>query len=98
MVCFEFTCQLNQLMFRLTLRALLPVPKTRRSEYTAKRLRLHNYLDHYKGLYKKLKQNMTRGDALKPQLSPGTYEPKFRFSGFWPSESPVPVTPKRYRF
>ena len=85
-------------MFRLTLRALLPVPKTRRSEYASKRLRLHGYLDHYKGLYKKLKHNMSRGASLQPQLDPTGYEPRFRFNGFWNSETPVPVTPRRSRF
>lgn len=85
-------------MFRLTQVALLPVPKTRRSVYAARRLRLHNYLDHYRGLYKGLKQSMMRGASLKPQLSPEQYEPKFRFPGFWSGETTVPVTPKRSRF
>lgn len=85
-------------MFRLTTVALLPVPKTRRSVYAARRLRLHNYLDHYKGLFKRLKHNMMRGASLQPHLAPERYEPKFRFPGFWPAESTVPITPKRSRF
>jgi len=85
-------------MFKLSPAAFLPVPKTRRSEYVVKRLRLHNYLDHYQGLYKKLKHNMMRGQALQPTLAPDKYEPRFRFPGFWPAESTVPVTPKLNRF
>lgn len=41
---------------------------------------------------------MMRGQALQPTLAPDKYEPRFRFPGFWPAESTVPVTPKRYRF
>jgi hypothetical protein len=59
---------------------------------------LHNYIDHFKGLYKKLKQSEIRGASLAPQLDPTGYQPKFRFPGFWPSDHNIPVTPKRYRF
>ncbi len=70
-------------MFFKSLQTLLPVPKTRRSKYVYKRLRLHNYIDHFKGQYKKLKQNATRGAAYQGQLNPEGYVPKFRFDGFW---------------